>query len=141
MAIATSCSGLFGTAMLIWRLRRKIGHMDGKAITLSFLRVSLSAFGMAIAIWFLHPLAIRIMPGASMFRQALQLGFTILLGGATYGVLALLLRIKEVYLMMDLGRRMLGRVLPPTAWLAGNGNATVLPEAAVSDEKNKETER
>lgn len=106
MAAATSASGLLGTGMLLWRLRRKTGILDGRAVALAFLRACLAAAGMAAAVRFLHPLMQRLVPGMDMPRQALQLGAVIAAGGLVYGSLSLLLGSEESRQAARLFRRL-----------------------------------
>lgn len=105
LASATSISGVFGGLQLLLRLKKKIGNVNGQAIAVSFLKITLSSLVMGIAIYFAYPLIRGYLPGNGFFPQLLVMIIATGLGLLVYIIGLILLRSSELTLLGNILKR------------------------------------
>lgn len=90
LALATSISAIFGTGLLFISLRKKIGPLDMKTISLPFVKISFASLAMGIAAKLLYEL---LLPAAGLH---LSLIAAILFAAAVYFALVSMMKIEDV---------------------------------------------
>ncbi len=104
LALATSIAAIFGTFLLYISLRKKIGPLDMKNISMPFVKISLASLAMGGSAKLLYEF---LLPAAGL---NLSLITAILFAGAIYFVLVSLMKIEDVDdLMAGLRRKILKR--------------------------------
>jgi putative peptidoglycan lipid II flippase len=102
--LATSLVNIAGTIALVVFFRRRLGHVDGRAIMRSYLRIALAA-GAAAAVAGSVWLGLDLLVGRSLGAQLVSVGGAIVLAGAVYLGFAYLLRVRELQTLLSLVRR------------------------------------
>jgi putative peptidoglycan lipid II flippase len=93
-----------GTIALVVFFRRRLGHVDGRAIVKSYLRIALAA-GAAAAVAGSVWLGLDLLVGRSLGAQLVSVGGAIVLAGLVYFGFAYLLRVRELQTLLSLVRR------------------------------------
>jgi putative peptidoglycan lipid II flippase len=83
LALSASISGIFNFLTLFYILRKKIGHLDGYKILISFLKVTIASIAMAIIIYI------------CAFKIVLNLFVTILIAMLSYIIATFIFDVKE----------------------------------------------
>ncbi|MGH3029640.1 MAG: murein biosynthesis integral membrane protein MurJ [Gaiellaceae bacterium] len=102
--LATSLVNIAGTAALLVVVRRRLGQVDGRALSSSYARITLAsalAAGVAFGAWFGLDEAL----GRSLGAQVLSVGLGVAAAVVAFLGLARLLRIRELDLLLSLRRR------------------------------------
>ncbi len=110
LALATSAASIFGVAAMLWLLRRRLGHLGGRAIVSSLWRVLLSSGIMALAVEVTRRRAEVAWPGTGVAVQAARLLAEVGVGALVYGACALALGVPEMRLLLDFGGRAVRRL-------------------------------
>lgn len=108
LALATSVAAGVGVVLLLWGLRRKLGHIGGRAILVGHARSGLAALVMGAFVYWLRDgllPALGFGAGGSLLQQLERFSLLVAAGALVYGGMALLLRAPEVTMALD----MLGR--------------------------------
>ncbi len=102
LALGFSLSNYLEVGVLLWLLRRKLGHLNGAQFMSGAWRMVLAAAVMGGALWILL---------SQIDEDAvwLQLVLGVLVGGAVYLLGCLLLRVRELQQMITIGRDRLSR--------------------------------
>lgn len=91
LALATSISGIVGTLLLLWSLRRKIGRIGLSSMLITFAKTLAASIAMGFGVRFLFE---------GMFSATqnlfLSVSCAVAAGILIYGVLVFLLRVKEL---------------------------------------------
>lgn len=111
LALATSLAGVFGVAVLLWKLRRRVGGIGGKAILSSLWRVALASAVMGVAVWASYAWLERTVEGVSVAAQSVRLGGAIVVGCVTYGLLVWMMKVPEMTLAIGLARQVVGKTV------------------------------
>jgi len=106
LALGAALSALLTTTGLLYLLRRRLGHIDGKAIVSSLVKILVASGAMAAAAQGTHGLVQTLWPGSGLGAQALRLGAVAGVGAVVYGIAAALLRLPELRTVAELGGRM-----------------------------------
>ena len=115
LALATSAASIFGVVAMLWLLRRRLGHLGGRAMVGSLWRVLLASGVMALAVEGARRWAEAAWPGTGVAVQAARLLAEVGVGALVYGTCALALGVPEMRLLLDFGGRAVRR-LAPRAW-------------------------
>lgn len=99
LAFATSISALTTILLLSINLRRKIGPFGGKAVISVFIKSLVSALIMAIVTRFIYNYLASIM-GSGTIKEIITLGISVLVGAIVYGICVIVLKVKEVNLIL-----------------------------------------
>jgi putative peptidoglycan lipid II flippase len=102
--LATSLVNIAGTAALLVLVRRRLGRVDGRALSSSYARITLAsalAAGAAFGVWFALDAAL----GRSLGAQAVSVGLGIAAAVVAFLGLARLLDIRELDMLLSLRRR------------------------------------
>jgi putative peptidoglycan lipid II flippase len=95
LALGTSIAAMANAAVLVWLLRRRLGGLDGRRLSTTFIKVTTAAIVMALAAVAIQREMERIAPGLEAGWRAVRLAASI--GGAlvALAVAARLLRVEE----------------------------------------------
>jgi len=105
IALATAICNIGGTAALLVLLRRRLGRIDGGAIAMTTIKVTLASAGVAAAAWYVwHPLDAAF--GRSLPGQVGSLGPALVASAAAYLVGCRLLRVRELQALLSLRSRL-----------------------------------
>ncbi|HYY74817.1 MAG TPA: murein biosynthesis integral membrane protein MurJ [Gaiellaceae bacterium] len=102
--LATSLVNIAGTAALLVLVRRRLGRVDGRALSSSYARITLAsalAAGAAFGVWFGLDEAL----GRSLGAQVVSVGLGIAAAVVAFLGLARLLGIRELDMLLSLRRR------------------------------------
>jgi len=106
LALGTSIAAIVNAVALLWLLRRRLGGLEGRRLSLTFVRVTLAAFVMAVAAVAIQHAMGRVLPGSRTNAQTARLAVSI--GGslAMLAGVARILRLEEFdgAVVMTLGR-------------------------------------
>lgn len=105
LAGATSISGVFGGLQLLWRLKRKIGSVHGLAITVSFLKITLSSLVMGAIVYWLYPIIRTFVPGPGFLQQLIAVTGVTVLGMLVYLAGLFMLRAEEITIIKSILQR------------------------------------
>jgi putative peptidoglycan lipid II flippase len=106
LALATTISALCNMLMLLWLLKRKIGHFGGEGIIMTALKSGAASIPMAAAVWYGCSFVDWSQAGHKMLKASV-LGGSIVCGGAIYLLIVNLLRSEEAREALSLLRRKL----------------------------------
>ncbi len=95
LALGTAASSLFNALVLMWLLRRRLGGVDGRRVSLAFAKVALAALVMGAAAWGGERWLELVVPGHSTMAKLLHVAAGIGLGMTGLVVAARALRIAE----------------------------------------------
>lgn len=95
LALGTSASALFNASMLMWLLRRKLGGIDGRRVSLAFGKVLVASIFMAAVAWGGERWLEGVVPGSSLLVKLFRVGAGIGLGMGALALAARVLRIAE----------------------------------------------
>jgi putative peptidoglycan lipid II flippase len=95
LALGTSIAAMANAAVLVWLLRRRLGGLDGRRLSATFIKVTAAAMVMALAAVAIQHEMERVAPSLHVGWRAVRLGASI--GGAlvALAVAAKLLRVAE----------------------------------------------
>ena len=125
LALSTSAAAALGCLLLFWLLRRRLGHIGGKALLGETLRITAASLVMGLLVWWLDERGLGLLgwsaPGKAMggpagfALQGLRLGLVITAGGIIYFFSCRLLRVGEMGYALNLVRGVLKRLIPRPA--------------------------
>jgi putative peptidoglycan lipid II flippase len=95
LALGTSLAALVNAATQLLLLRREIGGIEGRRVTISFLKVLTASLVMAAAGWAADVWLERVLPGAAIAPQLARVAGSILVSLVVLALAATLLRIPE----------------------------------------------
>jgi peptidoglycan biosynthesis protein MviN/MurJ (putative lipid II flippase) len=88
-------------------LRRHLGGIEGRQLTMTFLKILAAALAMGAAAWYAQAVLRSIVPGGSIPIQAVRVTGAIAIGLGVLAAAATLLRVREFHEARDL---VLGRL-------------------------------
>ena len=109
LATAYSISGLVSMFLLLFFLRRKLGHMDGRRMLQSALQCVLAAAIMAVAVLFFTYWSEGAWDMTNKMVQIVQVLLGVIIGAGVYGAAALGMRMEETELVLSVVKRKVGR--------------------------------
>jgi putative peptidoglycan lipid II flippase len=95
LALGTSIAALVNAGALLWLLRRRLGGLEGRRLSLTFVRVTLAALAMAVAAVAIQHAMGRVLPDSHTFAQTVRLGASISGSLAVLAGAARILRLEE----------------------------------------------
>ncbi|HEY5500907.1 MAG TPA: lipid II flippase MurJ, partial [Candidatus Humimicrobiaceae bacterium] len=95
VALSTSIVGAINVIALIIILRKKIGVLDGKKITVSYLKIIAASGVMCLIIYYLWKYLYKYFSSGT-FMLLLLLAIIIIIGGGVYVLLTYLFKMEEV---------------------------------------------
>jgi putative peptidoglycan lipid II flippase len=95
LALGTAFAAIFNAGILLWLLRDRIGGIDGRRITIAFLKILIASIAMGLAARFAVGWLEHAVSGSSTIVRALRVGTAIGIGIAVLVASARLLRIAE----------------------------------------------
>ncbi|TZE80921.1 murein biosynthesis integral membrane protein MurJ [Calorimonas adulescens] len=96
LALATSISVIFTSFTLGWRLRNKIGGINGRLILKEGIKIAISTAVMAVAVYFFKNFIYSYIPGVSLTAQIINLALTVFVGAIVYGICTIIFKVREV---------------------------------------------
>jgi len=107
LALGTSVAAIVNAALQVLLLRRHLGGIEGRQLTMTFLKILAAGVAMAVAAWYAQAGLDRVIPGRSIPLQAVRVAGAIAIGLGVLAAAASLLRVREFYEARDL---VLGRL-------------------------------
>jgi putative peptidoglycan lipid II flippase len=95
LALGTAASALFNASVLLWLLRRKLGGIDGRRVSLAFAKVAVAAAVMAAAAWSGERWLEGLAPGSTFVVKLIRVAASIGIGMGALALAARALRIAE----------------------------------------------
>jgi putative peptidoglycan lipid II flippase len=95
LALGTSIASIANGAGLVWLLRRRLGSLDGRRLSVTLVKVAASSAVMAIAAVAIQHAMARVAPGSGLAAQLLRLGASIGGGIAALAATAQIVRVDE----------------------------------------------
>ncbi|NLJ99742.1 MAG: murein biosynthesis integral membrane protein MurJ [Clostridia bacterium] len=102
LALAYSIAGIFNMLILLYYLRKKIGHINGRAFLMSFFRIFIASIVMGFAAYYSASYIEGVLDISRKFSQFVQVGFSVLLGSLIYGIMSILFKIEEGVLVWNI---------------------------------------
>jgi putative peptidoglycan lipid II flippase len=109
LALGTAIAALFNATALLWLLRSRLGGIEGRRVTIAFVKISGAALVMGIAAALTAARLDTLMPGSGEVMRGLRVAIAI---GAAMVVLVLSARLLRIEEFTDATERVLRRVLP-----------------------------
>jgi putative peptidoglycan lipid II flippase len=112
LALGTSVAAIVNAAIQFLLLRRALDGLQGRQITVTFLKATVASLAMAAAAWYVERWLRAAIPGADTWIQAVRVCLAI---GVALGVLAVsatLLRLREFEESRDMVMKRLSRLKP-----------------------------
>jgi putative peptidoglycan lipid II flippase len=107
LALGTSIAAMVNAAIQVVLLRRHLGGIEGRQLTMTFLKILAAALAMGAAAWYAQAVLHSIVPGGSIPIQAVRVTGAITIGLGVLAAAAALLRVREFHEARDL---VLGRL-------------------------------
>jgi putative peptidoglycan lipid II flippase len=104
LALGTGLASLVNAGLLFWFLRKRLGGLDGRRVSVSLVKILIASVVMSIAAWSMEYGLSQAWPGEDVFHRFVRVMLAIGTGVATLAISAKLLRLEEF-------ERALGRVL------------------------------
>jgi putative peptidoglycan lipid II flippase len=105
VTLSTSLSGMVSAAMLLFRLRRKIGSVHGKSIIKSLKITIIAALLMAAAVHFSYIGLEHLVQGTSFLMQTVRMAVTVAVGVLVYVLVLYIFKAEELQFVKNLIRR------------------------------------
>lgn len=104
LALGTGLASLVNAGLLFWYLRKRLGGLDGRRVSVSLGKILIASVVMSIAAWGTEYGLSALWPGEDVFHRFVRVMSAVGVGLATLAISAKLLRLEEF-------ERALGRVL------------------------------
>ena len=104
LALGTGLASLVNAGLLFWFLRKRLGGLDGRRVSVSLVKILIASVIMAIAAWSMEYGLSQVWQGEDVFHRFVRVMSAVGTGVATLALSAKLLRLEEF-------ERALGRVL------------------------------
>lgn len=114
LAGATSISAIFGGLQLLFVLRRKIGSIGGRLISISFIKVLLASSIMGLSIKWLYPLIHSWLPGTVFLSQSIALVILSIFGFLLYLLSLYLFKAEEIQFIRGILKQITQRIYKTT---------------------------
>ena len=101
LALGTSIASIANGTALVWLLRRRLGRLDGRRLSVTLVKVGASSAVMAIAAVTIQHAMVRVAPGSGLVAQLLRLGASIGGGMAALAGTAKILRVDEFGVVVE----------------------------------------
>lgn len=104
LALATSLSSIICILLLFRSLKIKIGYYGQDKIIITFIKSLVAAVCMGIITYFIYNL-FNVVLGTGLFEEIISLVVSILVGISVYTIFIVILRVKEIGIIMSIIRR------------------------------------
>jgi putative peptidoglycan lipid II flippase len=104
LALGTGLAALVNAGLLFWFLRKRLGGLDGRRVSVSLTKILIASVVMSIAAWGMEYGLSQVWPGEDVFHRFVRVMSAVGTGLATLAISAKLLRLQEF-------ERAFGRVL------------------------------
>jgi putative peptidoglycan lipid II flippase len=104
LALGTGLAALVNAGLLFWFLRKRLGGLDGRRVSVSLVKILIASAIMAVAAWGMEYGLSQVWTGDDVFHRFVRVMSAVGTGLATLAIAAKLLRLDEF-------ERALGRVL------------------------------
>jgi putative peptidoglycan lipid II flippase len=111
LALGTSVAAIVNATIQIVWLRHAIGGIDGRRVTMTFLKVTLASMVMAAAAYFTELWLHTLLPGQTLALRLLRVGLAITVAFGVLAIAASLLRVREFNESRDMVLRRFGRLV------------------------------
>lgn len=101
LALGTSLSALICTMLLFKSLANKIDYFGQDKILSTGIKSLISAILMGVCTYFVYEFLIGYL-GIGLIQQVLSIGVSVLIGILTYGILVVILKVEEVFILFDM---------------------------------------
>jgi putative peptidoglycan lipid II flippase len=108
LALAISISGIVNMLLLLYSLRRKIGFIDGRRIITSLSKILLASTIMGMAVWLMLRYT-STFTGTNFSGSLIDLVVGTFVGAVVFLVLAVVLRMQELELILQIARRRIAK--------------------------------
>jgi putative peptidoglycan lipid II flippase len=95
LALGTALAAMFNAGMLLWLLRRRLGGLDGRRVSVALIKITVASAAMGAAAQLTARWLAVLMPATNSIARAIQLGGAIAVGVAVLIAAARLLRLAE----------------------------------------------
>jgi len=95
LALGTALAALFNAVTLLWLLRRRLGGLDGRRVSMAFLKIALASAAMGAAASLTARWLESILPATNTLSRGIHLGAAIGVGVVVLVAAARLLRLAE----------------------------------------------
>lgn len=102
LALAYSLAGIFNMILLLYLLKRKLGHIEGRALLSSFIKIVVACAAAGLVMFVVSNLYESLFGHAGKLHQILQLLFAGGLGAATFLLLTGIWRMEESKLVFSI---------------------------------------
>lgn len=109
LALAYSIAGLANMVLLLYYLRRKIGHIDGRRMLISFLKTGLASLLMGIVVYYTAQYIEINFDISNKIIQILQVLIAVGVGTLVYSLLVTLMKMEEAQMALGILTRRLNR--------------------------------
>ncbi len=97
LALGTSLAAIVNAALQVILLRRHLGGIEGRQLTITFFKILAAGLAMGVAAWFAQMELNQIIPGSSIPMQAVRVAGAIAIGLSVLAAAASLLRVREFH--------------------------------------------
>ena len=109
VALAYSLAGIYNMVALLLMLIHKVGHLGGKKLLSSFIRVSILSLAMGSVVYMLNAILSAVLPMDNKIVQLIELCFCVGAGALMYGFSTLALGMPEAKTVAEIFKRRLKR--------------------------------
>lgn len=109
LALGNTTAHVVGAVIAWVVLRKRLGNLDGRRVTVSMVKILAASAVLGIACWGTAELCESLFGVATFWTQLLQVSAAIAVGAIVYIVMALLLKSEEMRALKNLITRMLSR--------------------------------
>lgn len=102
LALAYSLAGIINMLILLYILKLKLGHIDGKKMLVSFLKTMAISVPMGLVVYYAAYAISMVMEPVSKLAQMLEVIISIGAGALVFAFLALLLKMEEAEMVKSL---------------------------------------
>jgi putative peptidoglycan lipid II flippase len=95
LALGTALAAMFNAGLLLWLLRRRLGGLDGRRVTVALIKITVASLAMGAAAQMASRSLATLVPGTNSISRAIQLGGAIAVGMIVLIVAARILRLAE----------------------------------------------
>jgi putative peptidoglycan lipid II flippase len=95
LALGTALAAMFNAGLLLWLLRRRLGGLEGRRVTVALIKITVASLAMGAAAQMASRSLATLVPGTNSISRAIQLGGAIAVGMIVLIVAARILRLAE----------------------------------------------
>jgi putative peptidoglycan lipid II flippase len=100
LALGTGLAALVNAGLLFWFLRKHLGGLDGRRVSVAVVKILIASVVMGLAAWGAEGALSQFYPGGSAFHRLVRVLLSVGVGLATLALMAKLLRLQEFELAL-----------------------------------------